>query len=540
MIPRNTFPHTHHNLVQQYHAQYDADIASGKYQPLVYPWGTLGATIVIIYLLIPHRNRPWLRHARFVVFGVNVAHAAYTIKYVRAKNFAAALGVGLISAWSLIWMLAILVCNDAQTDFQRMERMGGVCGKSMIKLDREQEQERRELNESAHAHDGDQRSKEANGFLKPPGPTSRHGQFAWQPYPLSPFTERLDWVLDIFLNFRGAGWNWRTIATPPPPKPIQLELIKNSPNPPVHTFKSHPSQTHVYPTRRDLIIANLKTLISGYLILDLCKTIIVHDPYFWGLIDAKPAPYIPFSATIVAHPALHRILRLAVSQFGIMWTLKSIFSLAPLFFSGILSPSLLGARAEPWIYPETWGSYSSVLDKGLAGWWSSWWHQTFRFAFEQPSRKIIQVLGIDRKSQVAKLLQLVTAFALSGLLHACGSYTSHGETYPLSGSMAFFLLQAVALFIEAFLRPYFVKTPLPQWLKRSLTFIYVHAWFYHAAVLLCDDFARGGVWLFEPVPVSLFRGVLGLGVEGDGWWCWGESGLRWHRGRNWWMSGVAF
>ncbi|KAF2637793.1 hypothetical protein P280DRAFT_457443 [Massarina eburnea CBS 473.64] len=538
MIPRNTFPHTHHDLVRTYHAQYAADIASQKYLPLVYPWSAFGAIIAIIYLLIPHKNRPWLRHARFPIYAVNVAHVAYIIKYVRGKDFATTLSVGLISSWSLIWMLAILVCNDAQKDFMRIERMGGVF--------RGMKQKNQETNGLTKEDLDEKKSEKSNGSLETHptddntlGPRSRHGEFAWQPYPLTPFVERLDWVLDIFFNFRGAGWNWRTIATPPPPKAIQTELIRNTPNPPIHTFKPHPSQTHVYPTHRSLLVANLKTLVSGYLILDLVKTLIVHDPYFWGLVDAAPAPYIPFSTLLTSHPPLLRITRLAISQFAIMWALKSVFSLAPLFFSGTLGPALLGARAEPWIYPETWGSYAQVLDKGLAGWWSSWWHQTFRFAFEQPSRKIIQIMRLKPKSAPAKMLQLVTAFALSGVLHACGSYTCHGPTHPLSGPMSFFLLQAAAVFIEAFLRPLLVASALPRSLKRGLTFVYVHVWFYHTAPLLCDDFARGGVWLFEPIPVSVFRGGLGLGVEGDGWWCWGESGLRWFWGERWWMSGIA-
>jgi hypothetical protein len=54
-----------------------------------------------------------------------------------------------------------------------------------------------------------------------------------------------------------------------------------------------------------------------------------------------------------------------------------------------------------------------------------------------------------------------------------------------------------------------------------------------------DDFARGGVWLFEPIPVSPLRG-LGFGQEGDRWWCWGHIGVGWYTGKHWWESGIAF
>jgi len=69
-------------------------------------------------------------------------------------------------------------------------------------------------------------------------------------------------------------------------------------------------------------------------------------------------------------------------------------------------------------------------------------------------------------------------------------------------------------------------------------FLYVHAWFYVTAGLLVDDFARGGVWTFEPIAFSLFRG-LGMGVEGDGFWCIRGKVAWWHTNEKWWLSGVA-
>lgn len=542
MIPSNTWPHTPHDLTRHYHKQYEKDIQSGRFEPFIYPWGGFGAFAVIAYLLIPHKGRPWLRKARHLAFALYVAHTAYSIRYVRAKDAAAALGVGLISAWGVIWLFAILVCNDAQTDFQRIERTEGVFGDKTKK---------KKVEQKGTANGDTENESKSNGAIQNGstvgqpgtedylGPSQRHGEFAWQPYPHAPFVERLDWVLDIFCNFRGAGWNWRTSATPPPPKWVQEQLRSSSAHPPHHSFRVSPAQTHIYLTRRELLIANAKILITGYLILDLLKTISLHDPYFWGLLDRKPAPYFP--STITDNPVLLRIYRLMLCQFTIKWALESIFSLAPLFFSGILGSSILGARAEPWMYPATWGSYTQVLDKGLAGWWSGWWHQTFRFAFEQPSRKLIEVVGMNPKSPISKLLQLVIAFGLSGCLHACGSYTSHGPARPFLGPMQFFLLQALAIFFEVLIRQSLkeISPHVPRWLKRSFTFIYVHYWFYHTAGLLCDDFAQGGVYLFEPIPISIFRG-LGLGVQGDGWWCWGDKGLRLHRGDRWWKSGIAF
>jgi hypothetical protein len=456
---------------------------------------------------------------------------------------APAFGLGLISAWSIIWIMSIIVISDAQTDFQRIERTEGLFQRS-LKEQKDHGAVPNGLQSDEHEFHGSTEIDVSNGQAHPHeklGPSKRHGEFAWQPYPLSPFIERLDWVLDIFCNFRGAGWNWRTSSISPPPKSIQEQLRRNSSTSPSHSARTHPYQPQTYPTRRSLLIANTKTFIIGYMILDCLKTLMNHDPYFWGFIDRKPPFYFP--SFLTQNEVLLRMYHLTVSLLAIKWALQTIFALAPLFFSGILGPSAIGARAEPWMYPETWGPFTSILERGLAGWWSVWWHQTFRFAFEQPSRKLVELLGMNPRSAPAKFLQLLVAFSLSGTLHACGSYTSAGTTYPLRGSMAFFLLQALGIFAEVVLTQGLRRTGIqgrvPKMLMRVFTFVYVHFWFYHTAPLLCDEFARGGIWLFEPIPVSVLRG-LGLGVEGDGWWCWGGKLVWWHTGDRWWRSGLAF
>jgi hypothetical protein len=532
------WPHSHHDLINHYHAQYDKAIVSGKYQPFLYPWGTLGALVVIIYLLVPHQNRPWLKRCRYLAFAWISAFAVYSILYTRTKGVAPGLGIGLISVWSVAWVGTIMLCNDAQTDFMRIERLEGVFGSG-----EKQTKEKAEMNGSTESKEKEVHKEAKDDVVTSnAGPRDRHGQFAWQPYPLAPFIERLDWVLDIFCNFRGTGWNWRTSALPPPPKAIQEQLRQNSGDVvPKHSYKTYPGQVKIYTDRRELLTVNGLRLIKGYFILDALKTAMMHDPYFWGYTDRAPPSYFPFLVT--SSPALTHMYRLLLSMLMVKYALQTIFALGPLFFCGALSPSLLGARAEPWMYPETWAPYSVVLEKGLAGWWGSWWHQTFRFAFQEPSRKIIEVVGMDKKSAKAKALQLLIAFFLSGVVHGGGSYTCAGETRPLRGPMAFFLLQAAGIFTEVALtqaaKSAGVGKNIPSGVRKAFTFAYVHVWFYYTAHLLCDDFAQGGVWLFEPVPVSLFRGS-GLGPDPrDGWWCWGGELLRWHSGDRWWTSGVA-
>lgn len=191
MIASNLWPHTCHDVVRYYHDQYDQQIASGKYRPLLYPWDTLGALVVIAYMLVPHQNRPWLRKARFLVFAYNLAYTMYLIRNVRAKGVASTVGVGLIAAWGTIYILAVIVCNDPQRDFMRIERMEGVFNRSSTNG-----VPNGNTNASATENkEGDGSAKGVSQVHESLGPTQRHGEFAWQPFPITPFVERLDWVL---------------------------------------------------------------------------------------------------------------------------------------------------------------------------------------------------------------------------------------------------------------------------------------------------------------------------------------------------------
>ena len=75
-------------------------------------------------------------------------------------------------------------------------------------------------------------------------------------------------------------------------------------------------------------------------------------------------------------------------------------------------------------------------------------------------------------------------------------------------------------------------------IDRPMNFIFILTWFYHTGPLIADDLARGGIWMFEPIPLRLLRGGLGLGVKGDGWWCWKGPWLAWYTDDTRWQSGI--
>ncbi|KAI5207097.1 hypothetical protein E4T39_02192 [Aureobasidium subglaciale] len=457
--------------------------------------------------------------------------AIWSIKSFRARNPAAAFGVGLISAWSILWCSMMIERKEARLDIDSSPTSS------------------RTADTNGHAtgsshQNGSASHNRSSKVGTTQTPAQRTGTLAWQGYPTTPFLERLDWVADIFSNFRGMGWNWRINGLPSPPLWVQAQVSGNSGTPPPEEDekKTLVSRTgvHRYHDKPSLLKANLWIACRNAVILDLLKTLISHDAYFWdGNVSAVPN-YLPVS--LQASPVAVRSARLLLSLTAVYTALQAVFALGPLFFVGMIGPRYLGVRGEPWMYPDSFGSFTNVLDKGLAGWWGGWWHQSFRYAFEAPATKLIELLNLHPKSPSAKFLSLTVAFVLSGVLHASGSYTQLGHTYPLSGPFLFFVSQiggiSAQLALISLLRQFGVIQRSPKWLQRTANFVYVHVWFYYTAPLLCDDFARGGIWLFEPLPISPLRG-LGLGGRGDGLWCWWGGVVLWHRGDRWWNTGLA-
>lgn len=525
MLPPNL--QTPREVTLYYNTVYNDLIESGQAIPFIYPWAGVGAFAVIGYLLIDHRRYPW---TRYVVYSFLVAFQVWCIRTTRAVHPAAAFGVGLLSGWGLLWVFALMVAKDCQTDFKRLERRsigagdgGQVATNGAIVIDDVS------ITHKSSPSTSEQKYSDGNGEL------------CWQPYP-SDLSARIDWIADAFCSFRGVGWNFQTSGVPRLPKQIEAKLHSNvdSRTEP-EIFTASRTGIRRFASRPQLLRLCIRDLILGYFILDIVKTLMARDRYFIGYTTSPAPTYLP---TILQHShILTKSYRLLLSLAGIYFALREIFTLGPLFFSFIVGPGYIGLRGETWMNPpDMFGSFGSILDKGLAGWWGGWWHQVFRFGFEAPTDMLLRGLGVEKKSQTGKLIGLFTAFFLSGCLHACGSYTQLGYTYPLRGPFTFFMLQPFGILAQLLasqlLKQAGISPAIPSSVRRAANFAIVHIWLYYTAPLLMDDFAAGGVWLYEPLILSPLRG-LGFGAKDDRFFCWWNGIAWWRSGRTWWDTGIA-
>ncbi|MCJ1282960.1 hypothetical protein MMC26_002287 [Xylographa opegraphella] len=535
-------PSSYRALVTLYEKQYNDAVAKGDYLPYVWPHRSLGVYLVIMYLLIPPTSSRFVSYARYPVFAFNVYWAIKAIKECRSAAVSTSYGIGLLDAWAILWLAAVLIFDDGRSDFCRIEK-----AEVVPYVDQEsnghaiQEGADAVLNGSADSHKVRRRRTEespAKGGTGPEQSNSTH-KYVWQKHPAN-FYQRLEWVADLVSNFRLIGWSHQINTIPSPPPDI-LDNLRPSAKPLKQTPAIVSTGVSRYPDSKTLVRTKATTVVLGYLALDTLKVLMMSDPYFWGLTSAAPPTYLP--TFISSSTVLTRIWRLLISLAGTYVALESIMALAAPIFVGLLGPKILGLRAATWQYPDIYGSYNLVFRKGLAGWWGGWWHQTFRFAFEAPQKYIVKKLGWKERGLKAKLLGLVIAFVCSGSLHAAGSTTMWPATRPLHGPFTFFVLQPIGIVLQMgfseLLGMMGLREKLPTSVRGMGNFVAVHVWFYYTAPFLTDDFARGGIWLFEPIPVSLWRG-LGFGAQGEGWWCWNGRIISWYSGQKWWQSGLAF
>lgn len=503
-----------------YRSEFDGFVASGKYRPLVIPHFLFGLSLMTAYLAIPHVNRPWLYRMRWPVMAWIIIFEIKTICETSSMSMATGFGVGLVSMWFMVWAATWLVWNDPQRDAKRINRRkkipatgefmnGNARGDSETNMGTTREtmnghvegnpglRQRTKMNEMTNGAAGkaeaDVVDGDSNGHAAQPNidPDEEQYEYYWEPYPTNgSLYQRLDWVLDLVLNFRGPGWSWSIHSNPSYPPHVAASL--GEPVKEWHKKSTTAAGVKRFASRQQLLRARLPKFIAGYLLLDTIKVVLMKDPYFvYGPNSYSLPPHLAWM-----HPILLGLVRRFLSIAAVLTALETIFLLAPLVFCIILTPKVLNVRGEVWMYPTTFGTLEPILSKGLNGLWSGFWHQTFRFAFSAPTKYFIDRKMLDPKAQSTRLLGLFIAFTISGALHVAGSISQFPQTKPWE-PMFFFWFQAVGVAFQMWFcstfKSHIGKIPLS--IRRAGNLAYTLICFYISGPLLVDDFARGGIWL---------------------------------------------
>ena len=520
----NPAPTSHYDVLRRFQERLSEGLASGAYKPFVWPHRALGPNLLIIYLLLPPTKSKIVYYARYPLFALIIYLSVDSTLNCRSSMVPVGYGIGLLNAFAVLWTASLIIWNDARGDFKRIEAHDAADGSRLI-------DEAKGFTTGAEGVvDGELRArsidyevKDSSGSLssREDGKRSNYSKremYVWQTLPPT-FQHRVDWVGDLVSNFRGVRWNHQISGLPSPPSHIQSSL--QDPSIPPADAKSHL-------TRGDLIRRDLPKFVLCLIALDVLKTVTLQDPYFWGLPTTTPSPF-PYA----------RLSRVVLSLAFVYASLLTIFLLSPLVFGIVLGPNKIGQHAWPWLYPPFFGPAIQVYRKGLAGLWGQWWHQLFRYAFEQAGEFAGRITGWEKKSQNGMLLRVAVAFACSGTLHACASYTTLGDTRQIYGSFVFFILQPVGIIaqraVTGRMRSLGLREKIPAWARGIGNLVVVAVWCSVVGPVVADDFAATGIWLYEPLPISPIRAL-----RGDGFWRWGGRWVRWYSADRWWRSGLAF
>lgn len=518
----DSLPPSYLHIIHNNRSQFEALAQQGKFKP-VFIWHLIVLTAVpLLGLLVPCRYGG--RHVRRLVFGIVLAISIDTIRNRRALLGANGYMVGLIAAWWCIWAATMLIFHDPEIEFQRIERM---------------------RTEKCLAQNG---QTVPNGSPAVAECTQRCEPLIWQPYP-DQILHRVNWALGLLLNMRGPEWNWRIPSLDPLPQTlIQLN------------GKERAATKMRSPDARTRLSAAARTFFATYLALDVLKVLMMHDPYFWGVVGSSslPTPYplahvLPLNPTPITNIVIY-IYRFFLTGTAVYIAVTFVGVFNPLIFLGLSVAFPNASRAltstpldAPWLYTDLFGPLLvPALNHGLAGCWAQWWHQLFRFGFASASHWFISFLPqpCTSRTSIRRALTAFFAFGTSGIIHACGSYTQLYETRPITGTFRFFILQPVGIILQetvakVVLPALMPRNRIPRWMRRTANLSFATAWLLFSAQFIIDDFARGGFWLAEPLPLSPLRGLgFGVGVEGEGWWCWGMPWFRrWDEG-GFWARGV--
>lgn len=339
----------------------------------------------------------------------------------------------------------------------------------------------------------------------------------WEPMPTLVW-RRLFWVMDLITSFRSVHWSWNSSSS-----------------------SSHPSLSNMCSTRTASFLRNGSHFLIDYFLIDVIKCLMIADPYFIGYSMRRSSPLI---APYITSPLRLYSYRMLLGAAGAYIAIDLIFAFAVLLQINILGPSVLGLNASSVTFLPLWGSPRALLRKGLKGFWGETWHQLLRMHLVSVGNAVADFLlqsdgsgpcgcpsadqqqhGCVKPSAVRQRILVVTVFLLSGVLHACASYTLLGPTRPWVPFL-FFALQPLGMAIQSACSQYFVgsylcdslgpwKTVVCQGTNFGFTILWLWAW----SGMFLDDMTNGGIWLFEPIPISLLRG-LGFSREDKKFWCW--------------------
>lgn len=469
---------------------YHSTLETGAVTPASSIMGPLNFILLIGWLMIcPSVSNSTYQKTRLSVFICIAYVSLWNLMYTRSLGVVGSIGVGLNSVLCIVMAVNFILLHDPRF-FKRAILTPVVkdipANKPAINLQQSiADDEQKKLN------------------------------ITWEPMPQFG-RRRMFWVLDLISGLRGVHWAWKS-------SPLPNFTSSSSPLRPRHGLNA-------------LLSNNIIRFLADVILFDAVKCSMIADPFFIHYPTRAPPPHI---ASYISSPLGIYLYRMLLATAGGFIAIDMIFTFGMLVQVNILGTGIIGLNAETGTFPPLWGSPNAVLDRGLRGFWGETWHQMLRMHYLTLGDALAYFVLGDKRSDSAKFqvgtnlrmrelrtaIRVWTVFLLSGALHAAASYTLLGPTKPWC-SFLFFALQPLGIVIQntvskhAFvIYPSFLPGGWKEIIGRIANLGFVFGWLAVCSPLMLNDLTSGGIWMFEPLPVSLLRG-LGFSTEERSFWCW--------------------
>ncbi|RKF55996.1 hypothetical protein OnM2_085033 [Erysiphe neolycopersici] len=494
-------------------------------RPQVIPCNYLSLLLPIVYLCIPQKQNPVIFAARWPLVGLITWFELRAIQQTSGTTLSLGFMNGMQSSVVILWIWTWLIIKRPQRDAKRVERR-------RVRVIRDEM--KAQLTKNFILKEEPCPEKLASEIV----PISNEEcykdayEYFWQSYPENIY-ERIFWVLDLLMNYRGPGWNWSVpiVRTITPETLSKLENPEEGGNSSDSLAPRKWSKSGCCENFRQISI-----FVFSYLIIDIGWHLMMQDPYF----KFGPNTYELPSHLKSLHPIILYLYRMSITGIMLITSMRTINAAFNFIVAYILGPRVFGLRGEPIYYNQVWGSFSNVFDRGLGGLWGNYWHQTFRNFFTAPTDYLIENGYIKPRKFTTKLIGLAFAFVLSGFIHWAGMVTAFGDTKPLD-EFLFYGLQGIGVGLQSGLSKMFssIIVKLPVSVRKIGNLLFTLIWFYLTAWLEADNLGRSGLYLLPVIPFSPLA-YFGFGEQDAKWDCWSLISPMWYTGKNLKDSGIFF
>ncbi|KAF9459746.1 membrane bound O-acyl transferase family-domain-containing protein [Collybia nuda] len=282
-------------------------------------------------------------------------------------------------------------------------------------------------------------------------------QDGWhEPISSAPMSVRIQWAIELLCNPRGVGWSHEPKSALPP-RPQHL-------------------------TRSRFIMSQLSWLALYILAADIGNTLTVHTCVF-----------TKHSVPMALQPWHWRV-------FGVvLFTMCSVSYISMIHITlSIISVGL--GISDPQSWPYMFGKWTETYT--VRNFWSRTWHQILRRFLYSHGKHLARCLHLPTGSKGSALVQLFTAFIISGIIHI-----HPAETRP----MYFFIAQAFVIIFEEIIITVAKRagyTSLSK-LHKAMGYSWVLCWFTLSIPGFLDAMIESGL-VDSPFDIGIASSILRL------------------------------